>query len=305
MQFVASLVAAIALGSGVTVVPGTFVRGMQPDGNTVILRGRSGLIVVDTGRHEEHTRQIAAFARDARRPVTAIVNTHWHLDHIGGNALLRGLYPEVRVFASDAYWKARGGFISNYRKQLMDIIPKSDSEAQERYRAELRLIDAGDLLGPGVVVRESGPRTIDGRRLQVHLERNAVTAGDVWLVDDASGIVIAGDLVTLPVPFFDTACPRDWRAALARLGALDFRTLVPGHGPPMTHAQFDTYRRAFEHLVDCGASQQPEEACIAGWLADAQPLVAKDEPAWLREMLHYYVAQVLRGRDVAARCGVE
>ena len=34
----------------ITVIPGKFVRGTQPDGNSELLRGRDGIIVVDTGR---------------------------------------------------------------------------------------------------------------------------------------------------------------------------------------------------------------------------------------------------------------
>ena len=46
---------AFLLAATVTLVPGSFVRGQQPDGNSVILSGKRGLVVVDTGRHAAHT----------------------------------------------------------------------------------------------------------------------------------------------------------------------------------------------------------------------------------------------------------
>ena len=49
------------------------------------------------------------------------------------------------------------------------------------------------------------------------LEARAVTAGDVWLFDPATRVLAAGDLVTLPAPFLDTACPERWKAALDRV----------------------------------------------------------------------------------------
>ena len=49
------------LAPGVDLLPGRFVKGTQPDGNTVILRGRTGLVVVDTGRHPEHTQGVIDF----------------------------------------------------------------------------------------------------------------------------------------------------------------------------------------------------------------------------------------------------
>jgi hypothetical protein len=42
----------------IDVITGTFVVGRQPDGNTVIFAAPDGLVVMDTGRHVEHTQQI-------------------------------------------------------------------------------------------------------------------------------------------------------------------------------------------------------------------------------------------------------
>jgi glyoxylase-like metal-dependent hydrolase (beta-lactamase superfamily II) len=75
-HFFAALVATIAVARGIVVIPGGFVPGSQPDGNTVVLQGKNGLIVVDTGRHAEQTRRIVELARSRRQPVAAIINTH-------------------------------------------------------------------------------------------------------------------------------------------------------------------------------------------------------------------------------------
>jgi glyoxylase-like metal-dependent hydrolase (beta-lactamase superfamily II) len=63
--------------SGVHVVRGAFVPGSQPDGNSVIFVGREGVMVVDTGRHVSHPARISTFARQVKRPVQAVINTHW------------------------------------------------------------------------------------------------------------------------------------------------------------------------------------------------------------------------------------
>src|SRR4051794_10375581 len=73
---------------GLTVVPGAFVPGRQPDGNSVVLEGKTGLIVVDTGRHVAHTQAVIDLARAQGKPIAAVINTHWHLDHVGGNVLV-------------------------------------------------------------------------------------------------------------------------------------------------------------------------------------------------------------------------
>ena len=89
--------AALQLPSGVHLIPGSFTPGTQPDGNSIVFDGRDGLVVFDTGRHPEHTRKILDIARDSRKPVAAIINSHWHLDHIG--AIARFVLP-IRTSAS-------------------------------------------------------------------------------------------------------------------------------------------------------------------------------------------------------------
>ncbi len=295
---------ATPIAPGVHLLPGHFVPGAQPDGNSVLIEGPGGLVVVDTGRHPQHADALVAFARAAGKPVRAVVNTHWHLDHVGGNPRLRGAFPGVRVHASGALQEARGGFLAEYRKQLEQLIASTkDAEAQATFRAELALIDAGDALAPDEVVRAAGAVTLAGRRLRLGLETHAVTAGDVWLFDPATRVLVAGDLVTLPVPFLDTACPRRWNDALARLAREDFAILLPGHGPPLDRAQFDAYRSAFGRLLACAAAPGPDTACIEGWIADAGALIAERDRPFARQLMAYYVA-VLRDPAKAAKlCG--
>src|SRR4051794_24032324 len=83
--------------SGWHLVPGSFEPGRQPDGNSVFLDAPDGLILVDTGRHPAHQAKLLAYARARGRPVAVIVNSHWHLDHSGGNAEILAAYPRARL----------------------------------------------------------------------------------------------------------------------------------------------------------------------------------------------------------------
>jgi glyoxylase-like metal-dependent hydrolase (beta-lactamase superfamily II) len=290
---------------GVYLIPGAFSPGSQPDGNSIILRAPGGLIVVDTGRHPQHTQKIVDFASRETGPVSAIVNTHWHLDHIGGNAALKERFPGARVYASDAIRDARTGFLASYRRQLEELVKTTpDTTRRAAFQAELGLIDQGARLEPDEVVARAGTRTIAGLSLQLGLESHAVTAGDVWLLEPRTKTLIAGDLVTLPVPFLDTACPVRWAESLDRLSRVDFKRLVPGHGPAMTRADFETYRAGFTHLLACGASDKSKEECISGWLRDVSTLVPQEDQAFTRSLTDYYVG-VLRGdpAKVAKLCG--
>jgi glyoxylase-like metal-dependent hydrolase (beta-lactamase superfamily II) len=293
----------IEIAAGVHFVPGGFVRGSQPDGNSVVFEAPEGLVMVDTGRHPAHAQRLLDLATGLGRPVAAIVNTHWHLDHIGGNTLLREKHPAARLHATGAIVSARQGFLARYRGQLESMIADARPTAEEKagYRAELARIAGSAALDADVLVADDGaPAAVAGRPLELHVAPGA-TEADLWLFDPATRVLVAGDLVTLPAPFFDTACPARWQASLARLASVELTTLVPGHGPPLDRAGFDRYRRAFDGLLACAGSDAPAEACIAGWLADAGPLVGAEETL-ARDLLRYYLDNVLR--DPARRsCG--
>ena len=124
----APLLAGEPVADGVSLLRGEFVPGRQPDGNTLLLRGRDGLVVFDTGRHAGHVQRIVDAARTARVPVVAIVNSHWHLDHVSGNAVLRDAYPKADVYASDAIAGAMSGFLADYRAQLRQMLRRRAGE---------------------------------------------------------------------------------------------------------------------------------------------------------------------------------
>lgn len=297
--------AELTVARGITVFPGSFPEGRQPDGNTVVFSAPDGLIVMDTGRHAEHTQRILDFAAHVKLPIKAVINSHWHVDHIGGNPRIRDAYPDVRIYASGAIEGAKKGFLANYQRDLEGALQQTPDDPQAPgWRGELAIIAA--VTSPDERIDASGSRVIAGRRLVVHLERNAVTAGDVWVFDPDTRVLAAGDLVTLPVPFLDTACPQRWKAALTHLSDTPFKLLVPGHGSPMRRKDLEVYRHAFGNLLACASTAgKPGDDCVDGWVRDAAKLIADDDPQRVRKMMGYYVANSLRAKpEVLERfCG--
>lgn len=281
---------------GYEVIPGSFVPGKGPDGNSVFLDAPEGLILVDTGRHPAHRDKLLAYANAKGRPIAAIINTHWHLDHTTGNAEIRAAYPEAEVHASRAIDGALTGFLRESRARSEAYIRSGKASAEEI--AEIRrghaTIDKPDALRPTVPVTSSGERSIAGRALQLNLAPYAVTEGDVWLFDERAGLLIAGDLVVGLVPFMDTACPEGWRKALNAVAASPFTTLVPGHGAAMDREAFLTWRGAYNALLDCAASEASREDCIAGWQRDAEPFIPAEDKERVAEMAGYYFDMRLR-----------
>ena len=284
------------VAADVALLRGRFVPGAQPDGNTVLLRAPAGWIVVDSGRHPEHTARILESVRASGLPLRVVLNTHWHMDHVAGNAMLRAAHPRAQVWASPELGRALDGFLADYARQLDAMLAGAapgDAQAQA-LRAERARIAAGPRPLPTHPLTAGGAHAWAGRRIVLGVETGAVSGGDVWLFDPASGVLVAGDLVTLPAPLFDTACAEGWRAALARLEAVPFTTLVPGHGAPMDRAGFARYRRAFDRLLECAAGDGAAADCREAWLRDADGLIAAGDLALARSLLDHYLPHVLR-----------
>jgi hypothetical protein len=116
-------------------------------------------------------------------------------------------------------------------------------------------------------------------------------------------VAVLGDLVTLPAPFFETACPAGWQDALDQVWATPFRVAVPGHGAPMTRGDFDTYRRAFGRFHACAAGDSEAAACAAGWTRDVEPLLGTDaDRRQATEYAAYYVGFLRKGDGASPDC---
>lgn len=280
------------LAPGVVLLPGGFEAGRQPDGNSLLLRGEEGWLLIDSGRHRAHAEAAVAVAGGA---LQAVLNTHWHLDHLGGNVWLRTQRPGLSVWASPAVARALApdGWLDGYRRQLLAALPTVPAEQAAVMQVDLDLLNQAEALRPDHEIRSAAAMTLVGRPLQVGVE-TAVSGGDLWVMDAASGTLAAGDLVTLPVPFMDTACPPAWRAALARISAQPFKRLVPGHGPVMTRADFERWRNGFDGLLDCAEQGAHPAACAAVWRSRVDRWLDDAGRARVNGMVGYYFKTLLQ-----------
>ncbi|HEV7690659.1 MAG TPA: MBL fold metallo-hydrolase [Hyphomonadaceae bacterium] len=282
---------------GHTFIPGSFAPQRQPDGNSIVLNAEGGVIVVDTGRHAAHTQQVIEAAK-VHGGVLAIINTHWHLDHTSGNIALREAYPSVEIYANAAaLHDALSGFLArglvNNRRTLAD--PTTPAGLADDLRGDIATVEQGEKLRPTVSVEAPRMLTIGGRSIEVHTAK-AASAGDLWLYDVRERLLISGDLVTLPAPFLDTACPEAWRAEFKAILGTSFAQLIPGHGRPMTRKDVETYRDGFGALLDCAKGNAAPAVCAAAWATTAAPLLdgSTGDVGQAEAYARYYVENVLR-----------
>lgn len=277
-------------------IPGQVPLDKGPDGNSIVLDAPDGLIVVDTGRHPEHAKAILDHARERGRPIAAIVNSHWHMDHVQGNLDIRQAYPDAQVYATAAVDGALATFLADGKKKAEArlIDPKTPRERLPEVRRYLDRMANPDSVRPTRPVMTSGKVSVAGRALDLHVAPFAVTEADLWIYDPEARLAIVGDLVVNIVPFMDTACADGWLKALGEIERTPFTTLIPGHGPVMTRADFATWKTAFTAFVDCGRSAAPKEKCVSGWETGAAQFIDKAHREYVREAADYYLTTRLR-----------
>jgi len=295
------------IAAGVHLQAGGFEPGRGPDGNTIIFDAPQGLVVVDSGRHAWHSDAILAYARERGRPIATIINTHWHLDHSSGNGRLKAAYPGALVYTTSAVDRviAPGGFLVRNMEGAQAMLGDAEITPVQREEVQIFLdtMAASQTLRPDLTIARSQRMRFAGRRFDVHVTNGAVTDADVWLYDRRTRIAVIGDLVTLPAPFFETACPQRWREALDEVWATPFRTAIPGHGEPMTRDQFNTWRVAYGAFIDCAASDAEASSCASAWALAMGPFNA-DELSQRRAagMAEYYVGYLRENGGKSPNC---
>ena len=278
-------------------IPGRVPLDWQgPDGNTIVLDAPQGLIVMDTGRSPQHAQAILDYAKARNKPIAAIINSHWHLDHTTGNYDIRRIYPRVDVYATTAIEGALVGFLGRNREQGDKTL--ADPKVPEPQKAQMRRgryrTDNPDTLRPTRPVMKSETVKIAGRKLDLHVAHFAATEADLWVFDPKARLALVGDLVVDIVPFMDTACPDGWAKALRDVERIPFTTLIPGHGPVMNRTDFLQWKTAYDNLLSCGRSTADKKSCIAGWQKDAARFIDEAHRDYVPEALNYYIDTRLR-----------
>lgn len=245
------------------------VPGAPAIGNSTFIIGATDVIVVDSGFSKSAGDVILAALRQiTTKPVSAVINTHWHGDHIFGNQVFKQAFPGVRFVAHP---ETRAGIITgeiDYRTanrpkveaRLAELKAKTvltDAEKRELTRSEWQ-VDAwqGDYVLPDVLVEQRVTLMQGDRKIEVHHLGLANTKGDLVTYLPAEKIAISGDIAITPVPFAFFSSPRSWIQTLDKLAAMDAATIVPGHGRPQTDKRFigdlQAMLRSIVEQVDAG-----------------------------------------------------
>lgn len=224
------------------------------EGNCVVIEQSNGLVVVDAGGSPLSGRAIVEQIRKiSRLPVRYLIYTHYHGDHnLGAGEILKA-WPGLRIISTAKTRANMVGppmaYIANYASgnaEGAEAARKAaaDPATSETARRGWQVMAAR---GPAMVAAYQNLKawpadiTFDDKLdlpdavapVSIRFIGRANTDGDaiVWLPQQR--VVVTGDIVVAPSPYASASYSAEWLQALDRIRALNFATLIPGHGPVM------------------------------------------------------------------------
>ena len=201
-------------------------------GNVVVLTSSDGLLLVDSGSQAMARSVLAAVGR-AR--VSTLINTHYHDDQTGGNALFGAAGATIHAHAITREWLATAYYVPEENRWVKALPPVARPTVTFRDQAQMK----------------AGAESIEcGYLLEAH------TRGDIYVFFRDSNVLAVGCVAS---PQRDPSL--DWYAggwiggrvdAMDELVKLsnDGTRIVPAYGPVMTRAQLQAERDMLRVLYD-------------------------------------------------------
>ncbi|MBI3476182.1 MAG: MBL fold metallo-hydrolase [Acidobacteria bacterium] len=250
-----------------------------PQSNTTVIIGDKTVFVVDSCLLPSTTRaDVEQIRKWTNKPVTYLLNTHWHFDHTLGNSVYAAAFPDIQIIAQ-----------IQTQKTIADFNPGAVTRYPSRAQRFRKVLDSGKdpdgqpltpgarkdyeeaLSGLGPVVAEFKdavqlvPNVAFDRELNIDLGKRLVqirfigrgnTAGDTIVYLPKERILITGDLVDHPVPYFFGGFPVDQVGTLQALAQFDAQEIVPGHGDVLHDKSYIAQMISFLQVVNTGVEKE-------------------------------------------------
>ncbi len=222
-------------------------------GNSIMIEGNDGVMIVDTLSSVEAAKQVREeFRKITQKPVVAVIYTHFHPDHTSG---VKAFASSEDVAAGRVAIYAQESLLKNYVTQGELIGPILGVRSSYSFGAGMTAEERKDMnyglgplylpgttsfIPPTKTFAETLDLTIVGVKLRlIHVPSETPDHLNVFLPD--SRVLLSGDMIQGPAfPNIHTlrgASFRDplaWVESIDRMRAVGAEHLVPSHGQPVS-----------------------------------------------------------------------
>jgi glyoxylase-like metal-dependent hydrolase (beta-lactamase superfamily II) len=233
-------------------------------GNSSVIVNDNDVIVVD-----DHVSPAAAWVlleeikTLTTKPVTAVINTHFHFDHAHGNQIFE---PSVDIIGHEFtrrmllanstgmplyqnYLNGMPGQIEDLKKR---VAAETNAAAKAKLQTQLQVTENNYAsqkelrpTPPNVTLSTQMTLFRGTREIQIRFLGRGHTAGDVVVYLPNEKLVLTGDFLTSGLSNMSDSYPEEWVASLDALKKLDFETVLPGHGEAFTDKAKIDYFQAY------------------------------------------------------------
>lgn len=202
------------------------LRDSGGKGNTVVLTGDDGVLMVDTKAGNAVDKLLARIAALSEKPIRFAVITHWHFDHVGGNEKVAK--TGAAIIAHENVRKQMS--MAHDMKILNAKVPASPETARPLVTFTKEI--AFHMNGEDVKVFHIGPGHTDGDAIIYFRNANVIHMGDLYFegLYPYIGIYSGGSICSM-INVINQILPM-----------IDEKTkVVPGHGPLSNKAKLQQY----------------------------------------------------------------
>jgi cyclase len=230
-------------------------------GNTVVLTGDNGVLMVDTKAEDSVDKLLAKIAELSEKPIRFAIITHAHFDHVGGNE---------KVAKAGATIVAH----ENVRKHM--------SSAHDMKLLNIKVPPAPEIARPMVTFKKEIMFHLNGEEVKVFHVESGHTDGDAVIFFQKANVIHMGDL------FFEGLYPYIGiysggsingmiKVINQILPMIDKKTkVVPGHGPLSNKARLQKYVSMLTTVRD-NVSRLMQDGHTMDEVVAAKPTRAFDE----------------------------
>jgi glyoxylase-like metal-dependent hydrolase (beta-lactamase superfamily II) len=239
--------------------------GGLASGNAGFVVGDGGVLVFDTFFTPTAIEElIGVIETETKQPIKFAVNSHYHLDHTGGNQVLRARNVPIIAHDNVVLWQTTKNrrFLpvaeklqkrrADAAKQLSET-PVDQLEKRAQLERQLRRFDAMmsiNLTNPNVTFSSGLVRLYLGKREVILFTLPGHTGGDVLAYVPDANVVFAGDMGWCKtLPNLVDATVNDWIPSLDKiLNQYPTAKFIPGHGEVATAADIREFRDYLDDL---------------------------------------------------------